>query len=433
MKLTIGMASYNNYQEVWFTIQALRLYQDLADTEILIVDNYGCEHLQNFVNAWASSCVRYVKFDSSKGTAAPRNRVFAEAAGEWVICMDSHILLVPGAVARFKEWAADHNQCLDLLQGPLLYDNLLSSADSFSTTWSDGMWGQWNNLHTDRGMEPYEIPMMGMGLFACRKDAWLGFNPAFRGFGGEEGYIHEKYRQAGRKTLCLPWMEWVHQFRAGATPYPLNQEDKLRNYLIGFEELGLDIAPLIEHFGANAVDRHRSKPAEQKYLAAVSTPSDINEHLQYISGMAGGKRITEFGVRLGVSTTAWLWGRPACLNSWDINSCPVLGELHDIAAELGVNFSFQVGSSTTTPITETDILFIDTLHTAGQLTLELEALSGQVRERIVLHDTLIYGAIGEDGGPGLNSAITAFLGIHPEWVVETVFTHNNGLTVLRRV
>ena len=41
MKLTIGMPSYDNYQEVWFTVQALRMYQDLEDCEILVIDNYG--------------------------------------------------------------------------------------------------------------------------------------------------------------------------------------------------------------------------------------------------------------------------------------------------------------------------------------------------------------------------------------------------------
>lgn len=39
--------------------------------------------------------------------------------------------------------------------------------------------------------------MQGLGIFACRRDVWPGFNPRLRGFGGEEGYIHEKFRRAG--------------------------------------------------------------------------------------------------------------------------------------------------------------------------------------------------------------------------------------------
>jgi hypothetical protein len=69
---------------------------------------------------------------------------------------------------------------------------------------------------------PFEIPAQGLGLFTCRKDAWLGFNPAFRGFGGEEGYIHTKYRQAGHRCLNLPFLGWMHRFgRVGGPTYPL--------------------------------------------------------------------------------------------------------------------------------------------------------------------------------------------------------------------
>jgi hypothetical protein len=31
-------------------------------------------------------------------------------------------------------------------------------------------------------------------------------------------------------------------------PYPIDWESRIRNYLIGFEELGLDTSPIEEHF-----------------------------------------------------------------------------------------------------------------------------------------------------------------------------------------
>ncbi len=43
MKLTIGIPAYNNYHDVWFTVQALRMFHDLTATEIMVVDNFGCE------------------------------------------------------------------------------------------------------------------------------------------------------------------------------------------------------------------------------------------------------------------------------------------------------------------------------------------------------------------------------------------------------
>jgi hypothetical protein len=91
--------------------------------------------------------------------------------------------------------------------------------------------------------------MQGLGLFACRRDAWLGFNPEFRGFGGEEGYIHEKFRKAGRRVLCLPFLRWVHRFgRPLGVPYRNKWEDRIRNYVIGFGELGVPTDDLEAHF-----------------------------------------------------------------------------------------------------------------------------------------------------------------------------------------
>jgi hypothetical protein len=113
------------------------------------------------------------------------------------------------------------------------------------------MWGVWGNddRGTDPNSPPFEIPAQGLGVFSCRKDSWLGFNPGFTGFGGEEGYIHTKYKQAGRGTLCLPFLRWMHRFeRPNGVRYPLNIKDRIINYMIGFNELGLDTAPVREHF-----------------------------------------------------------------------------------------------------------------------------------------------------------------------------------------
>jgi hypothetical protein len=91
--------------------------------------------------------------------------------------------------------------------------------------------------------------MQGLGLFACRKAAWPGFNRKFRGFGGEEGYIHEKFRRQGGRVLCLPFLRWAHRFdRPSGTRYENRWEDRIRNYLIGWHELGMDSQATLEHF-----------------------------------------------------------------------------------------------------------------------------------------------------------------------------------------
>src|SRR5215216_6090895 len=289
--LTIGMATYNDFNGVYFTLQALRLYQDLQDTDLLVIDNYGCQATKELVEGWVHGA-RYLLAKEVRGTAAPRDLVFREARGEAVLCCDSHVLFAPGAIRRLKEYYREHPDCPDLLQGPLVYDDLETISTHFEPVWRAEMWGTWA---TDpRGQDPegeqFEIPMQGLGAFSCRKAAWPGFNSTFRGFGGEEGYIHEKFRQAGGRCLCLPWLRWTHRFgRPAGTEYPLTVEEKLRNYLIGHAELGLDPTPVLAHFSeilpedhvvAVAAEALEGPPQAREPTAA--TPPEVN------AGAAGG-------------------------------------------------------------------------------------------------------------------------------------------------
>jgi hypothetical protein len=247
--LTIGMPTYDDFDGVYFSLQALRLYHDLEDTELLVVDTYGCGATRDLVEAWVGG--RYVLAPEASGTAAAKDLVVRHARGRAVLCCDSHVLFEAGVIARLKRYHADHPDSRDLLQGPLVYDDGRIISTHLEPRWRGQMWGTWA---TDpRGAEPegepFEIEMQGLGAFSCRVADWPGVNPGFRGFGGEEGYVHAKFRRAGGRTLCLPWMRWMHRFpRPAGIPYPLLVEDKLRNYLLGHAELGLDTGPVIAHF-----------------------------------------------------------------------------------------------------------------------------------------------------------------------------------------
>jgi len=253
-KLTIGMATYDDYDGVYFTVQAIRMYHPeiLDDVEFLVIDNHpmgrcasGLKDLENWIANY-----RYVPKTSVSGTAI-RDAVFREARGEFVLCVDCHIFIVPGALRRLLAYFESNRDTSDLLQGPMIYDDLKSYSTHFKPGWEAGMYGTWDSdpAGAEPDQPPFEIPMQGLGLFACRRSAWPGFNPAFRGFGGEEGYIHGKFRQRGGKTLCLPFLRWMHRFnRPLGTPYTNVWEDRVQNYLIGFRELGWDTAPVIDHF-----------------------------------------------------------------------------------------------------------------------------------------------------------------------------------------
>ncbi len=203
--------------------------------------------------------------------------LFREARGQAVLCCDSHVLFAPGVIARLKAFYWAHPDCLDLLQGPMLYDDRKRMATHMNPEWRQQRWGRWDTdpRGQDEDGEPFEIPMQGLGVFSCRKQAWLGFHPQFRGYGGEEGYLHEKFRQAGRRCLCLPWLRWMHRFsRPGRVSSPGLMEERLRNYVLGHAELGLDLAPVLHHF-AHYLPKERVLAIAEQALGKPWTGSSL--------------------------------------------------------------------------------------------------------------------------------------------------------------
>lgn len=189
---------------------------------------------------------------------------------------------------------------------------------------------------------------------------------------------------------------------------------------------------------------------ESVYKEKCASISDINEHLPTLCHY--GKEvshITEFGVRWGGSTWAFLMSKPSKLISYDIlKTPPVEGIINQASAE-GVNFTFIEADTLDISIEETDLLFIDTLHTYAQLRSELEMHHMKVRKYIVLHDTHTYGIsdmkyngkISEkiksinaqyENKHGLIGAVNDFISAHKEWQVLKVFHNNNGLTILKK-
>ncbi len=248
------MATFDDFDGVWFTIQSIRMYQPevLADISFLVIDNHpegAAGAALRELEAWLPH-YRYVPFNGYRGTAV-RDLVFREASADIVCCLDSHVLLRPGALAHLLDWFSAHPESRDLLQGPLLYDSLQVGATHLEPTWGAGMYGQWgcDPRVSEPDCAPFEIAMQGLGLFACRKDAWPGLNPRMRGFGGEEGYLQEKFRQRGGRVLCHPQLAWLHRFsRPAGVTYPNNWEDRVRNYHVAWSEIGWDLAPVQSHF-----------------------------------------------------------------------------------------------------------------------------------------------------------------------------------------
>ena len=164
-------------------------------------------------------------------------------------------------------------------------------------------------------------------------------------------------------------------------------------------------------------------------------PSDINEHLPMLYFLAQQcDHVTEFGVRTGASTLAFLHalqGRRATLRSYDIND--QFGVHKTMAPHTTADWTFSICSTLAiSPIEPTDLLFVDTLHRYDQVRQELALHGDAVRRWIVFHDTETFGVTGDDGGEGINRAIDEWLASRPEYRIVYRTHRNNGLTVIER-
>ena len=170
-------------------------------------------------------------------------------------------------------------------------------------------------------------------------------------------------------------------------------------------------------------------------------PGDINEHFPALKRYAEKcDTVYELGTRAIVSTWALLAGKPKKLVTVDIIPPEQYGGdlqiVIDACKRDEVDFSFVLGNSLEIEIEETDLLFIDTIHTYEQLSKELKLHANKVKKYIIMHDTesekdfnLKPSGVTEGG---LGKAIAEFLNSNPVWSVREVFTNNNGLTVLER-
>lgn len=171
---------------------------------------------------------------------------------------------------------------------------------------------------------------------------------------------------------------------------------------------------------------------EEKYNKLCATPSDIWEHLPTIKRYASEcESIVELGVRGIVSTWAFLAGKPKVMLSVDIAHPSEFGaniwEVVEATEDAGISWSFRQASSLEIDLPEHDLLFIDTLHTYDQLSMELELHAPKAKKYIILHDMAIPEL------PEMVEAGNNFLKNSPEWRVKEHFKNNNGLTVLERV
>jgi len=170
--------------------------------------------------------------------------------------------------------------------------------------------------------------------------------------------------------------------------------------------------------------------------------SDIWQLLPILHEYSKGyKHITEVGTRHGISTHAFLMSLPKKLVCYDIGRTPEISDIEILAKENGVDFEFNFENILKVEIEETDFLFIDTWHTAGQCAKELELHSKKAKSRIAFHDVYTYWECGEPSYNGVDSsldtrglkyAIEPFLDNNKEWKQIFRTDENNGLLIIEK-
>lgn len=247
--LTVGMAVHEDFPGVAYTITNILLTQSkaLPYIEFVVVDNsprsVHTEDTRIFVEQKIPKG-HYCAFAPYTGTCV-KNQVIAAAETEYVLCLDSHVLLYPGALEKLVGFLRQiGGDCNDMFQGPLINEMGGLHATHMNPAFRGGNIGTWGSFHGDRILkEIYEVPLHGMGLFMTRRDTWPGYHNAMHHFANEEGYIHEKFRLLGRKCWGLPFLKWWHLFRKSSRSanYVISNEHKFRNMLIAWSEINMSL------------------------------------------------------------------------------------------------------------------------------------------------------------------------------------------------
>ena len=211
---------------------------------------------------------------------------------------------------------------------------------------------------------------------------------------------------------------------------------------------------------SKSINKNNMNILKSNFELHKNKPSDINQHLETLKIYAEQcESILECGVRGVVSSWAFAYG--LCLNDKDkkLLFCNDIApcKLNDLQHECGLHgielkYKWCSDLDLTFPDDSFDMVFIDTFHVYGQLKRELQLFSKIAKKYIIMHDTTVDAVHGEakrcrlntkklsketsipedEINKGLEPAIKEFLVSHPEWKTKEVFTHNNGLTVLKK-
>jgi len=250
-KLTIGMSNWDDVEGAFWTLSAIRQYHVPAENkevELLVIDDMPTKQ-EDLERLCTLSAARYIHYSKNKGPAHAKDSVWELAEGEYVLLIDSHVLLSPCSVNYILDAIDNDLIGKDLWTGPLKNEAGHIVATDLLPEWRGAFFGVWNNNKEIHNKPIIEIEGHGSAYTLMKKEHYPFFHKDFLGFAGEELFLHQKVRNNGGKCYVHKALGWVHRFhRSKAITYRLLIEDKLRNYLIASYEMGWSIKQCCDYF-----------------------------------------------------------------------------------------------------------------------------------------------------------------------------------------
>lgn len=110
MDVSIIIVTRNTCELVCAAIQSVRESQDSLAKEVIVADNGSSDDTRSVVPSRFPE-VRLIRAEGNLGFARAVNRAASQAAGEWLLLLNSDARLAPDALARALAWMRSHPDC----------------------------------------------------------------------------------------------------------------------------------------------------------------------------------------------------------------------------------------------------------------------------------------------------------------------------------
>ena len=260
--LSIVIPTFNQPAELWFTLQCalqqLKLLEEKYTNdwwEIVVADNVrgGDKLTKKIVGDLHDKRVRYLNSSAVQSPYHPRNDGAAAAKGEWLLFLDSHVLMSPSFFERVAQSTHPHTRERfrypdnAIVHYPVIFGNRTRKWGHYKLKLDTDFWGSWGpKAPTDRAIS--EIGATGIWAMCMRRSWYLdelkGFNPLFKGYSGGEPYLDLKSWCLGGSVLIDAGVYGAHY--SGPRSYGAQWRDRIRNFALAIEVLDPSRFPTFE-------------------------------------------------------------------------------------------------------------------------------------------------------------------------------------------